>query len=225
MPQPDNKKFRIDLHVHCSERSKCAVSTEIEQIETARKRGLNGIAITDHRRLVPEKRLAELKREYAPFWVVGGIELGVTDGEEVLVLGIQDPILEEKAWSYAELHSFVSARGGYLGVAHPFRYHPGIYLDLDTYRPHGIEVNATSTPDPARPIIRSRAARYNIPLLHNSDAHTTKFIGMYHNVFDETPEDENALLRMLKAGAFTEGQNDEARDIYRAAIAKANVKK
>jgi len=45
--------MKIDLHVHTTERSLCADSSEQEQILTAIERGLDAIVITDHGRLVP----------------------------------------------------------------------------------------------------------------------------------------------------------------------------
>jgi hypothetical protein len=84
--------MKIDLHVHTRERSPCACSSTDEMILAAVDRGLDGLVITDHDRLVPTEDLAYLNAKYAPFRVFGGIEV-TTRGEHVLVLGVQDEAL------------------------------------------------------------------------------------------------------------------------------------
>ena len=67
--------MNIDLHVHASERSKCARSSEQELIREGIRIGLDALVFTDHNRLVPPERLVELNEEFAPFRIFGGIEM------------------------------------------------------------------------------------------------------------------------------------------------------
>jgi len=193
--------MKIDLHVHTKERSECAHASEDEQIRAAIAAGLDAIAITDHHRFMPLERLQELNRQYAPFLIFNGIEVTV-EGEDFLVLGVRDTTLERTDWRYRNFHPWVLARNGYMAWAHPYRYKSNLYEKLEQLRPHAIEVYSpnTSLDDEGR--IRELAARLQIPLLSNSDAHTPERLGRYYNVLDGSPRTEIDLTNLLKAGRY-----------------------
>ena len=65
--------MKIDLHVHASERSACCITSEEGQIRAAIRNGLDGLAFTDHHRLVLPKRLEQLNKKFAPFIIFGGV--------------------------------------------------------------------------------------------------------------------------------------------------------
>jgi hypothetical protein len=194
--------MKIDLHVHTRERSSCAHASTDSMIWAAIDSGLDGLVITDHDRLVPRERLTYLNAKYAPFRVFSGVEV-TTRGEHVLVLGVQSERLEEMWWTYPDLHAFVVDRGGFLAVAHPFRFNSArIEVDVDRFPPHALEAYSHNTPRSAASRIADVAARLGVPLLANSDAHHVGGIGDYYNLLDDEPEDMPALVRMLKEGAF-----------------------
>lgn len=205
-----DKGSAIDLHVHAMERSYCAVSGEEEMIRTAIRRGLGGLAFTDHHRLVPPRRIAELCKSYAPFRVFGGIEINVS-GEDMLVLGLHDLALETQVWTYPKLHSFVRQRGGFIALAHPFRFHDTINVDVETYRPDGIEIRSMNIKTEHEVRIRALAERLDLPLLCNSDAHRAEDVGVYYNVLPHAPRDEQDLVSVLKAGGINAAAWQDAR--------------
>ncbi|HSQ39581.1 MAG TPA: hypothetical protein VLM78_05425, partial [Anaerolineales bacterium] len=61
-------------------------------------RGLDALVITDHALLVPAEHIQALNRQYAPFRIFGGIEITVQEEEDLLVLGVHDPLLESLRW-------------------------------------------------------------------------------------------------------------------------------
>jgi len=188
--------MKIDLHVHATERSYCAVSGEEEVIQAAISRGLDGLAFTDHNRLVPPQRIVELCQKYAPFRVFSGIEINAS-GEDILVLGLDDPALETRSWSYRELYHFVRQHCGFIVLAHPFRFHNAIGVDIETYRPDGIEVRSTNIRTRHIARIRALAKRLDLPLLCNSDAHRARDVGAYYNILSRTPRDDSDLVSIL----------------------------
>jgi predicted metal-dependent phosphoesterase TrpH len=194
--------MKIDLHVHTQERSPCASSSAEEMIRAAIERGLDALVISDHDRLVPPQRLGTLNAKCAPFRVFGGIEVTLA-GEDVLVLGVQDDLLERRWWTYPDLRGFVDEQGGLLALAHPFRLNRKIEADIQCFPPHALEVHSQNTPRRAEPVIRAVAAALEVPLLSNSDAHRASEIGAYYNLLDEEPENIEGLVASLKAGAFT----------------------
>ena len=157
---------------------------------------------TDHHRLVSAERLQQLNEKYAPFRIFGGIEIAA-DGEDVLILGVHDPALESARWSYPALHAFVRARGGFIALAHPFRWHSSVTLEVERLVPDAIEVRSVHTPPGAEERIRDIAARLGIPVLCNSDAHSTGPLGMYFNALERPPAGEQDLLALLRSGQFS----------------------
>ena len=192
--------MKIDLHVHTSNRSHCANSTEIEMIETAMGCGLNAIAITDHHRLVPPERLEVLNRKYAPFRIFRGIEINA-DQEDWLVLGLQDSALEREDWTYPELFTFVRSRGGILVLAHPFRFHADVGVDLKHFPPDAVEIHSNNIRGENVPKIRRLADDLKIPTLSNSDAHHTRLLGKYFNQITSIVIDEASILGQIQASS------------------------
>jgi histidinol phosphatase-like PHP family hydrolase len=193
---------KIDLHVHSKERSACGRASEEEQIRAAIDSGLDAIVFTDHHRLISSERLQQLNEKYAPFRIFGGVEI-TADGEDVLVLGVHDTELENLAWSYPALHAFVRTRGGFIALAHPFRWHSDVTLEFERFVPDAIEVRSINTPPDAEERIRDFAARLGIPVLCNSDAHNTGQFGMYFNALERPPADEQDLVALLRSGQFS----------------------
>lgn len=189
--------MKIDLHVHASERSACAVVGEESQIRAAIAAGLDGIAFTDHHRLVNPARLAQLRQRYAPFKIYTGIEI-TADKEDWLVLGVHDPRLESDQWRYPALRALVADLGGLIALAHPFRHRHQILVDLAACPPDGIEVISSNTPSEFEYEIRATAAELGLRTLNNSDAHSNAALGKYYNVLPDSLESDRDLVRVLK---------------------------
>lgn len=193
--------MKLDLHVHAKERSRCARASEEEMIRAAIGCGLDGIAFTDHNRLIPLRRLEELNKKHAPLRVFGGIEISVP-GEDVLVLGLQDRDLETRKWTYPELHAFVRQRDGFLVLAHPFRFQDTIGVDVETYPPDAIELCSINIKAQDQDLIHALAERLNLRLLCNSDAHRAREVGRYYNLLPRMPENDAGLVSILKDGGY-----------------------
>jgi predicted metal-dependent phosphoesterase TrpH len=194
--------MKIDLHVHSKERSACGRASEEQQVRAAIAAGLDAIVFTDHHCLMPLERLRELNSIHTPFRVFGGIEI-TTKGEDVLVLGIQDTELESSKWAYPDLHAFVRKHAGFIALAHPFRYHPQVEIEVEQFVPDAIEVRSPNIPLEAEERIRAIASRLGIPVLCNSDAHTTDMLGTHYNILQGSPSSEQELVTLLRSGRFT----------------------
>jgi histidinol phosphatase-like PHP family hydrolase len=201
--------MKIDLHVHSSERSGCAHSTEEEQIRTAISQGLDAIAFTDHFKFIPMERQAELNRKYAPFRIFRGIEVTLTGyQEDFLIFGVDDLSLEEKKWTYPDLHAFVRQNDGYMVMAHPFRYNPQVSPQILALQPDAIEVRTMNTPAAAEQGIIEVAAKHKIKMMWNSDAHVKEWLGSFFNVIDgkrRLPATDKDLPAFLRAATIRRG--------------------
>ena len=194
--------MKIDLHVHSRERSACGQAPEEEQIAEAIARGLDAIAFTDHHRLVPLSRLRALNERYAPFRISGGVEI-TTEGEDVLVFGVRDPRLESLDWRYAELHDFVRARGGFLVLAHPYRFKDHVQADLAAHPPDALEWRSNNIASDTEDMIAALGARHGIPLVCASDAHHTFAVGRHYINLEGAPADERAIFTLIAAGRYS----------------------
>ena len=193
--------MKIDLHVHSRERSYCCKSTEQEQIEAAISYGLDAIVFTDHNTLVPESHLKYLNEKYYPFKIFGGIEITtVPYNEDVLVIGVKDSLLQEKKWTYEQLYQFVSNRGGFIVLCHPYRYFYEVKIDINGYVPDAVEIHSTNIGNCDAAQIKVLAQSLNVKLLGNSDSHLSSHVGIYHNIINGKPNTEEELARVLKKG-------------------------
>jgi hypothetical protein len=190
--------MKIDFHVHSSERSACGQASEKEQIKAAITAGLDAIVFTDHGRLTPASRLFYLNHKYAPFRIFSGIEISLE--EDILVIGLQDPVLESERWCYPELITYIRQKGGYSILAHPFRYHPEVLVDIERYPPDGIELYSVNTPTAWQSRIRELSQDHGITLYSNSDAHKAISMGLFFNTVPGFPESDAELIRALKTG-------------------------
>ncbi len=194
--------MKIDMHVHTKERSGCGRSGEEEMVRSAVSLGLDGLFFTDHNKNAPAGRLRELNLKYAPFRVFGGIEVSVDD-EHLVVLGCRSPELEkENFWSYPSLRSFLSKKGGFMFLAHPYRYNPvgpGIFSDP----PDAVELHSSNTDPGNEKLILQAAGRMQTGLVCTSDAHAAENVGMYFVEINGDPRTEKGVISCLKKGDYS----------------------
>lgn len=194
--------MKLDLHVHSSEYSACAVANAETQIRAAIDSGLDGIAFTNHHAFVPSRTLETWNDAYAPFRVYGAIEITVKEGEDFLVFGTDDGSLESTEWEYPALHRLVRKNSGYIVLAHPFRYRQSVDAPLLDFPPDGIELHSSNTPDAAEARIRKLASRIEAKLFCNSDAHSPHSIGRHYNLTKDPLPEAKDLAGFLRSGAF-----------------------
>lgn len=111
----DNPKFKYDLHVH-SKFSYDSFMDPIKIIHVAKKKGLDGIAITDHNTI--EGGLTAYKaNNYENFQVIVGSEIKTEYGD-VLGLYLNEEI---KDHSFYNVLDDIKSQGGISILAHPYR--------------------------------------------------------------------------------------------------------
>lgn len=193
------RTLKLDLHVHSRELSGCAKSSAEEMVLAAIERGIDGLVFTDHDRLIPPRRLKELRRKHSPFLIYGGIEVTVS-AEHVLVLGLSASCLETRQWSYPDLHAFVRDAGGYLVLAHPYRFRDTIQIDIEAYTPDAIELRSKNIRPTDEHRIRALAENVGAQLVCNSDAHRAEDVGSYYNLIRTDSRGPENLVEVLRTG-------------------------
>jgi hypothetical protein len=182
--------IKIDLHIH----SKYSFDSHLEPktiIEIAKKRNLDGIAITDHDSL---KGSIEAKKISNDFLIIEGSEINTISGE-ILAYGIQEEIRPNLL--IEETIDQIHEQGGIAVTPHPYdlfrnRLHKNIVKGID-----GIEViNAGCILSIFNILAFIKAREMKLPMTAGSDAHTKKDIGTAFTVFE--PNDD--VIKMIKNG-------------------------
>ena len=107
-----NGLIQVDLHVHTCHSSDSLTSLE-EVIAAVQRRGLGGVAITDHNSIAGALEL----QHAAPFPVIVGEEVMTTEGE-IIGLFLQECI--HPGLTPAETIARIREQGGVVYVPHPF---------------------------------------------------------------------------------------------------------
>jgi histidinol phosphatase-like PHP family hydrolase len=196
--------MNIDFHIHSSNYSQCAVSSIDEQIKAAINEGLHVIFITEHATLFPQVEIDKLNIKYAPFKIYQGIEVTVLDEgyEDFIVIGVHDIAIENKHFTYRELHHLVNKLGGALILAHPYRFSNILHPDLYLYPPTAVELLSSNVGEVDYDRRLALAKELGVPVVTNSDSHEQRKTGCFYNIFEDSCHTEALIIHALKANKF-----------------------
>jgi predicted metal-dependent phosphoesterase TrpH len=186
--------LKIDLHVHTCY-SWDGATTLREVVVYAKKRGLDGVAITDHDSVKGAVKLAK-KHD---FLVIPGIEVSTKRGH-VLALNVTTPIPPKL--SPFETIETIHDLGGIAVAAHPTTmYKEGMRRQI-TSNFDAIEViNSSSFPFfLSTRLARRLAVSLNLPQTAGSDSHRPSDIGTAYTLIDANSEVDE-VVHAIKKGA------------------------
>jgi predicted metal-dependent phosphoesterase TrpH len=194
---------RFDLHTH-SFFSKDACNSPEELIAAARRRGLDGMAITDHDSCEAHEYLKS--RELPPgFLVVPGVEVSTAEGH-LLCIGATLPRM--KGCPAAEVIQAIQDAGGVAIPAHPFdKWRAGIRpkvldkLDIEVLEVFNAAVTSRRYNDEALEYARNRGLKTTA----SSDAHYDSAVGVSTTLFEMEELTVPALMKALRNGGRPEG--------------------
>lgn len=185
--------MRFDLHIHSTCSDGHAHVHEI--IKVAVRRGLHGLAITDHDTLRGSAEALRLAQEQRlKLIIISGAEITTSEGH-LLVLGIDE--LPKKGLSPEETIDEARDLGGIAIVPHP--YHPlrkaiGRIPECDA-----VEVyNSKHVFGIANLRARLEASRRGIPMIAGSDSHYAETVGL--GITDIDADDGDEALRAICLG-------------------------
>lgn len=184
------------MHVH-TRYSNDAFITSRELVIYSRKRGLDGVAITDHDTVGGLREFSRIKG----LLVIPGVEITTSQGH---VLAINVSTVVEGGLSFAETVERIHDAGGLAIVAHPTAFFKGIAEDQLGHGFDGLEV-INSCAVPFRFSVRRNrkiAAKLNVAQTGGSDAHYAPEIGMAYTLIEaETGVDD--VVETIRRGATT----------------------
>ena len=184
--------LKIDLHVHTCYSSD-AVTTLKEVIVYSEKRGLDGVAITDHDTLA-----GALKLQNSDLIVIPGIEITTLSGH-LLALNVTTPIPAKL--DINETIQRIHEAGGIAVAAHPTLFYKSA-PSQKTASYDAIEViNSAAIPFQLFTYLnRKLATRLNLPQTAGSDSHYAPEIGAAYTVIEADP-DVDEIVQAIKKGA------------------------
>ena len=211
--------MQIDLHIHTSPLSACSYIDPQELIQEARRLQLDGICLTEHQVVWDPDEVDKLAGE-AGIRIFRGNEFTTNQGD-ILVFGFYEDIKD--LLIIQELRDKVTAAGGYMIAAHPFRgfktFGIGqlqLTVDQACQRKvlefvNAVEVgNGKLSPDENN-MARKVAENLGLPGTGGSDAHRVDEIGTWVTVFEKEIENEIELVQEFHAGRFKAVQRTEDR--------------
>lgn len=174
--------FKYDLHVH-SVHSRDGLMRVDAILELARRRGLSGVAVSDHNTL--DGSIEALEKARDGLLAVPAAEYSTNRGHMLAFFIAQDAARaglfrkNNVVFDFDELEAFVHGLGGLLFSAHPFRL-PQARLEGALERLDGVEAfNARNVFRNARAngLALSLCAREGLPFCAGSDAHAPCELG------------------------------------------------
>jgi predicted metal-dependent phosphoesterase TrpH len=185
-------QLKIDLHVH-SHYSEDSLITPEEISSYAKKRELNGVAITDHDRLDGTLEIA--KR--TDFFIVPGMEITSLEGH-IVGLNVQKPI--QKGLTMQATLDEIHRAGGIAIACHPTAFFKGSLGKHVSSEFDAIEViNSSAIPFEYAVKRNERiASRLGIPQVAGSDAHYGPEIGYAYTLIDAKPDVDNVVEAIKK---------------------------
>jgi len=207
--------MKIDLHIHTAPLSACSYIDPRELIQEARRLGLDGICLTEHQVVWDPAEVTQLA-EAAGIRIFRGNEFTTNQGD-ILVFGFYEDIKE--LLIIQDLREKVTAAGGYMIAAHPFRGFKtfGIgQLQMTVEQASrrkvlefvdAVEIgNGKLSPD-ENDMARKVAEKLGLPGTGGSDAHRVDELATWVTVFENEIKDEDELLQELHSGRFRAVKN------------------
>ncbi|WP_221290751.1 CehA/McbA family metallohydrolase [Stygiolobus caldivivus] len=180
--------MKIDLHVHTFY-SDGKYSPEL-MIKTALKKGLDGIAITDHDTSEAHKRIKG-------YPVVPGQEVSTQYGHVVILCNFPpDPPRDIQ-----QLIDYSKENNCLIFPSHPFDiFRAGIGEKVFSYKFDAIEVFNSKAPKSANEKALKASQALGLPGLANSDSHVSEALGSAYNELQITEFRVDDILEELKKG-------------------------
>jgi hypothetical protein len=209
----------IDLHTHTQPLSHDSSLTADELVEVAKEAGLDGLCLTEHDFFWDHDEVRRLARRHR-FVVIPGIEVNTEDGH-FLVFGLERYVYGMHRTR--DLVSLVTAAGGAIVAAHPYRRQlpwellrgddprggPAWLAALEqavnnpAYR-HVVAIEAHNGRGSEREnaFAREVCQRLGLPATAGSDAHDRGDVARCATEFEAPVRDLDDLIEALGSGRF-----------------------
>jgi predicted metal-dependent phosphoesterase TrpH len=193
--------LKIDMHIHTHYSDSTASVKEV--LEVAKRKNLDGVAITDHHTL---RGAQEAQRISRGLIIIPGEELRTSNGE-ILALGITKPV--PKDLSINEAIKRVHLQGGLVIIPHPTlpffsKLKPE---ELKRLPIDGLEAISAATPLPQYYLRKNLklATKLGLSITAGSDSHFSETVGDAYTLVRAETREITDILRAIKLGRTAVG--------------------
>jgi hypothetical protein len=203
--------MKIELHMHTSRYSLCAVDPPEVMIERLVETGYEAVFITEHDAVWTEQELAEMQVQFPQIRLFSGLELTIPSKRgfgHLLILGTRDRMFLSlndpgEILARARRHQCLTV------LAHPYRWDGAGELLAEGYFPDAIEFR---TPNHERLHGRMSVAtadRLCLPMVNSGDVHRVDFINRFWIETREEIETPSQLRQAVLRGAYENCSREE----------------
>ena len=172
----ENKKERakliLDLHIHSAYSPDSSIEPRAV-LKMAKKRGLSGVAVTDHDTIRGGLKALKVNSD-RNFVVIVGSEIETTGKADIIGLFLTKEIQSREA---TEVIEEIKEQGGVVMWAHPYREGKNLLPSALTKQVDIIEAFNAKTLESQNMLAQMLAERYGKPVAGASDAHAVEEIG------------------------------------------------
>ena len=184
--------LKLDLHVHTCYSSD-ALTTLKEVRIYAKKRGLDGVAITDHDTIDGALRLTRSNG----ILTIPGVEVSTSRGH---VLGLNISDLIPSGLDLQKTIELIHDHGGVAVAAHPTVFGRRIKGQVVSHFDAVEVINASAFPFlTSSHLSQKLAIRFHLPQTAGSDAHYAPEIGYAYTIIDAEPQIDE-VIQAIKTG-------------------------
>lgn len=199
----------IDFHVHSKYSFDCFLEPS-KIIASAREKGLQGLAVTDHATM---SGVAEFKRLAPDLFIIPGEEISTREGD-ILGLFLKEEIKPHK--DGRQVAAEIRAQGGLAVLAHPFKW-PHLVRDEKTLAMFdAVEIfnarNNIPVPYLENALARRAVLKSGAPYLAGSDAHELFELGRAKTTFDFSVDE--AAEEKIKDAVLKRRLRVEGREVF-----------
>ena len=170
--------MKVELHLHTSLYSACAVNTPERMVRRLIETGYGAVYITEHDAVWRDSELWALQRKFPEIRIFPGVELSLNN-QHLLVLGTSDAdyvrILDP-----AEVIAKAQGDGHLTILAHPFRWKGGAEMLWDGVLPDALEYRTCNQDSLMGGVALDTAEKFRLRVVNAGDVHELSFINRFY---------------------------------------------
>ena len=195
-------RMRLDIHIHSSYSSDGTVSPK-EILRYAKKKELNGIAITDHNVIQGSLKLWKENKNMKDFVIIPGIEVSSCEGH-ILALGIKEVI--PRGLTPKETAQKITELGGVAIASHPYRFWSGLGEEnVKKSKFEAIEVVNSRSLNRENTKAMKLAEELGCGKTGGSDCHSINHLGNAYTKLENPSYNADDILEEIRKGS-TKGE-------------------
>ena len=191
--------IKLDLHLHSIYSGDSLIKPE-NAIKYAKKKGLDGFAITDHETLKAYNLLIK-KNQYEDFIIIPGMEIATSAGEVIGLFLTEEVNINDN--NFFSIVDNIKEQGGLVVIPHPFDFLRDNRLKMDLLTDKvikkyidGIEiVNSRIIFKKCVTKAKNFNKKYNLFETGGSDAHSNKEIGKAYTLIQDLTDNSFSNIK------------------------------